>query len=186
MSTQPNPDDDHGRSQAKAQLESIIEMVEALSLDEDEIKDRIEELRSEREGLLEQTLEHGDLPETHAGLAAWDASDEAQELKDLETKLEDCDRDDAQQTIHDDPLSVQVRSDWYTPGSEPEAPAEFEILLCTGGPAVRIRGELSEHCEPTRCWMEYQDWGTPWTQYFVRGDDMDAMLTYCQQFYFGE
>ena len=38
-------------------------------------------------------------------------------------------REDAETTIHEDPLSVLVRSDWHEPGSEDSKPTEFEILL---------------------------------------------------------
>jgi hypothetical protein len=41
-------------------------------------------------------------------------------------------------------------------------PSEFMILLCTGGPAVRIRGELDRYSEPEKPRIEYQDWFTPW------------------------
>lgn len=58
------------------------------------------------------------------------------------------------------------------------------ILLCTGGPAVRIKGELSDN-EPTRAWLEVQDWFKPWTEYFEAGLS-EVLLTYSQQVYFGE
>lgn len=62
------------------------------------------------------------------------------------------------------PLSVLVRSDWHAPGSEFE-PAQFELLLATGGPAVRIIGELDHRREPYRPQLQYQDWGIPWTDH---------------------
>ena len=43
-------------------------------------------------------------------------------------------------------------------------PEEFEILLCTGGPACRIVGDLDESCQPSSARIEHQDWGTPWTE----------------------
>jgi hypothetical protein len=93
------------------------------------------------------------------------------------------DEDSARQEIQESPLSLQVRSGWVSPGEEMEA-SEFEILLSTGGPALRIRGELDEHKQPDRAWLEYQDWGTPWTQYF--DVEQDTLLQFCQVFYFGE
>lgn len=62
------------------------------------------------------------------------------------------------------PLSVLVRSDWHAPGSEFQ-PAQFELLLATGGPAVRIIGELDHRREPYRPQLQYQDWGIPWTDH---------------------
>jgi len=72
------------------------------------------------------------------------------------------DEDDAEQRISESVLEVLVRGDWHTPGEHSED-AEFEILLTTGGPALRIRGELDHQGEPRRAWLEHQDWGTPWT-----------------------
>lgn len=97
---------------------------------------------------------------------------------------DDTERDDAQQTIQEDALSVEVRSGWHTPGNKPQI-EEFTILLCTGGPAVRIIGELNEHMEPEKPRIQHQDWGTPWTDLPTTDDDEAALLAYCQQFYFG-
>jgi hypothetical protein len=99
---------------------------------------------------------------------------------------ESCDyeqAEEAQQAIYDDPLSVQVRSGWNNPGDD-MTPAEYCILLCTGGPAVRIVGDLNDWKEPESARMEYQDWGTPWEKY--DGANQDVMLQYARQFYFGE
>ena len=96
---------------------------------------------------------------------------------------------DPQDQITEHPLSVEVRSGWYgvSGGSESgKDPAEFRILLCTGGPAVQIVGALSEHCEPESCRLEHQDWGTPWTEYRLSSEDTETLLEYCRCFYFGE
>lgn len=103
----------------------------------------------------------------------------------------------ARQAIIDDPLEVSVRSGWYAPGRGPEAPAEYRILLSTGGPASRIVGELGEHGEPVSARLEVQDWGTPWTD--AARDAMASastleewqaiqptLLSYAREFYFGE
>jgi hypothetical protein len=108
------------------------------------------------------------------------------------------DADEAAQRIQEDALSVQVRTGWHTP-NEPGGndPAEFEILLCTGGPAVRIVGDLDQYAEPYRARLEHQDWGTPWTEYRPHFDPdpetisarlnayQKTLLGYCRQFYFG-
>lgn len=96
---------------------------------------------------------------------------------------------DAEQAIRDDPLSIQVRTDWHDVGAAPdETPAtEFNILLCTGGPAVRLIGELGECGEPDNVRVEVQDWGTPWTELReVSTEENEALLSYCRVFYFGE
>jgi hypothetical protein len=85
------------------------------------------------------------------------------------------------------PLSVEVRSGWYDPCCGPAIPEEFCILLSTGGPALRIVGELSEHAEPSRCWLECQDWGTPWSRYWSRTEGRsDALRWFASLFHYGE
>lgn len=94
------------------------------------------------------------------------------------------DEDSAREAIQEHPLEVCVRSGWVASKADME-PEEFMILLGTGGPACRIRGELSGG-EPSRAWIEYQDWGTPWTELVCPPIESDTLLTYCSQFYFGE
>jgi hypothetical protein len=98
------------------------------------------------------------------------------------------DEDTARERILEDALEVSVRSGWYSlnDGADCRKPAEFYILLCTGGPACRIIGELDEHGYPTSARIEHQDWGTPWTEYRVNAADEDVLKTYAQQFYFGD
>jgi hypothetical protein len=85
--------------------------------------------------------------------------------------------------IQDSPLSLQVRSDWSNLGGELE-PAELCILLSTGGPALRIVGTLGRFNCPEDCRLEYQDWGTPWTEYRAIGS---AVLdSWAAQFYWGD
>lgn len=98
----------------------------------------------------------------------------------------------AEDAIQEAPLTVEVRSGWYNPyDSGPEA-GEYQILLPTGGPALRITGRLGGYARPETADLEYQDWGTPWTRYHpAYGDPLfDShnadILTFAQQFYFGE
>lgn len=174
----------HALQNCEAGAQSIAAMVAALNCD----FDRLEELRNERADIIEALNTCPDGRET------WDASDKlrkwnlenAEELAELEDAAGDYEsQDDAREAIQDDPLSVQVRSGWVTPGEEMEA-EEFEILLTTGGPALRIVGELDQYKQPCRAWLEYQDWFTPWTEYHGDAISNSDLLTYCQQFYFGE
>jgi hypothetical protein len=151
--------DDNARNQAIAQVKSIVEMVAALNCD----YDRLEELRDQEER----------------------DADESEELAALEAAAGECsDQDEARERIQEDALSVEVRSGWQSLG-EPLEATEFCILLCTGGPAVRIVGELSQG-EPSRAWIEYQDWFIPWTELVAAPIERDTLLAYCQCFYFGE
>lgn len=156
------------RDEIEALGEEINETEEAISNEEDEEtpdRDQINELREEL------TRQETELTELRA------------ELDELEDEANGCDdEDEARQRIDEDPLSIQVRSGWGNIG-ETLQPEEFEILLSTGGPASRIRGELNEYNEPCRAWLEVQDWGTPWTQVFAA--DQETLLRYCSCFYFG-
>jgi len=96
------------------------------------------------------------------------------------------DEDGAEQAIHDDPLSIQVRGDWYAPGGDIPKPSEFEILLTTGGPAARIVGDLDDYGQPDRARFEYQDWFKPWTEVILDSADRAVLNEYAQRFYFGE
>lgn len=155
--------EDHGRQQAEAQLRSILAMVARLEHCEECDGDEDCDLTDEdiREG-----LGYG-----------------SQEPITDEMREEYHDRDAAEEAIHDDPLSVEVRSDWQNIGEE-LTPSEYCILLCTGGPACRIVGDLDG--EPTSARLEYQDWGTPWTELITTGSDHAALLTYARQFYFSD
>jgi hypothetical protein len=101
---------------------------------------------------------------------------------------DDAGNDRAREAIHEDALSVLVRSGWYEPGKDAGSPEEFEILLCTGGPAVRLIGKLNQYAEPESVRLQVQDWFQPWTDFAPdrRDDDEDVLLSYALCFYFGE
>lgn len=95
--------------------------------------------------------------------------------------------DDMTERICEDALSVEVRSDWHTPNGEVgNKPCEYNILLCWGGPACRIIGNLDDYGQPESAHIEHQDWGTKWTEYPISGEDEDIVLDYARCFYFGE
>lgn len=181
MSTEQN----HALQNAIAGMASITAMVAALECD----YDRLEELRDEAKAIREDILS---MPENE-GLDIANlmrnhplfSSEEYDELAKLEEAANgNSDEYEARQAIQEDPLSIDVRSAWQSLGETLTA-AEFCILLGTGGPALRIVGELDHYMNADRPRLEYQDWGTPWTE-LVDGVDRDALLTYCNQFYFGE
>lgn len=156
--------------QANTQMASVRAMVAALELD----YDRLDELKDEQAAF--------DTPAEYAA----EYPEDAGELAELAELAGDCEsEDDARQRITEDALSVEVRTGWTTPGDDAELD-EFRILLCTGGPAVQIRGELDEHGEPCRAWLEYQDWWTGWRVAETETSDMDALLSYARCFYFGQ
>ena len=165
MTTQDN---NHAKEQAEAQLASIRQMMAAASLD----WERLEELREARDEDFYANSEDDQ--------NGWELSnpDEAEELAELEEQAgEYASREEAEEAIYNNPLDIQFRSGWASSAEDLE-PEEFCILLCTGGPAVRIVGELGNHGEPCRAWLEYQDWGTPWTMLF---DGQSDALDYAQR-----
>lgn len=93
------------------------------------------------------------------------------------------DEDDARERIQEDPLEITVRSDWVSTSDEMK-PSEYCILLTTGGPAVRIIGDL-EDGEATSAKLQTQEWGTPWTDYESSSEEDEDLLTYASNFYFG-
>jgi hypothetical protein len=129
--------DQSGLGEAKAQLESIRELVSALILAEE---------NEDEEG-----------------------------------------REEAEQRILEDVLSVEVRTDWYTLDTNSDKkPAEYRILLSFGGPACQITGSLSEHGEVESARLVYQDWGTKWQELPVTPEAEEHLLRYASCFYFGE
>jgi hypothetical protein len=182
--------ENHARDNASGWMTSIIEYVAAAGLD----YDRLEELRDERDSY--EVEEHS--PQCavmfsvdnsmHGPCNCWaiENAENAEELEQLETEAGDnTDAEQARERLTESILDLQVRSDWHAPGEESE-PTDFMILLSTGGPALRIRGELGRYNQPERAWLEYQDWGTPWTEYYGDNLDTDALLAFAAYFYFGE
>lgn len=86
----------------------------------------------------------------------------------------DKEQDGIMQELDETPLSVEVEK-------------HYIILLCTGGPAVRVTGTLDEHNQAETATLQYQDWGTPWTDYPLKsGAEDDLLLRYAQTYYMGE
>ena len=148
----------HGKEQARLQFETVKALVE-----------RIRHIEEEGCGGLCLISDE----QLRAGLNLHETEDITDE------DFEDYhDQEQAREAVQNDPLEVAVRSGWEQPGAELE-PAEYYILLCTGGPAVRITGALDEHGEPVTARLEFQDWFTYWERY--PADEQD-LLTYARLF----
>ena len=186
MSNHPNrkqDPDEHARANAAGWYESISEEVAALQCD----YDRLEELRDE---LTEVRLAESSEPRNTGTLENWAAEAADTENHPFQSAATEylalTKAATMREHIQEGPLSVEVRSGWDAPGADREAPEEFCILLSTGGPALRLCGDLNEYGQPTRAYLQYQDWGTPWTNYYAGDGSGDILLTYAQQFYFGD
>ena len=85
-------------------------------------------------------------------------------------------------------LSVEFRSGWYCSLYDRVRigePAEFKILLTWGGPALRVIGELDNY-GPVNPKLQYQDWGTFWTDLEITEDQQESLNWFCNCFYFGD
>ena len=101
-------------------------------------------------------------------------------IRAVHAAIDDQQREAALTRLYEHPLSVEVRGDWHAPNEEQGKAAEFRILLGTGGPAVRIRGQLDGNGEPKDAHIEYQDWFTPWELLTDTTDAEDeALRAYC-------
>ena len=169
MTTETDDKLESARQQAKAQLDSIVDMVA-----------RLDHAHGCDGG------EDCDLTDKEIVSGTGYYYTEGQEVADGD-RDDYHDADKAEQTIHEDALSVEVRSDWHTPGDEDDGATEYRLLLCTGGPAVQILGDLGTFSEPSSARLMCQDWFTPWSEVIVEhGESHDAMLTFARCFYFGE
>jgi hypothetical protein len=153
------------RDQARAQLDSIVFMVKRL--------EHVEDCDGDEDCQLTDA-------EIYDGLNLH--YEEGQKAT-REEREEFHDEDAARQDIEEDPLSIRVRSGWHNFNEEAED-EDFEILLCTGGPAVRIVGELDSR-QPSRARLEYQDWYEPWAEYLdMTSEERVYLLKYAQAFPF--
>lgn len=94
-------------------------------------------------------------------------------------------REVAEQELRGIALAVRIRSGWYEPGSDPEGPAQYEILLSPGGPACRIVGSLDAHCEPEGSpELQAQDWLSQWQRVPIGAIEHDALVVFVGLFSF--
>ena len=161
----------------KPSFDAIAEMVAALQCD----YDRLEELI--QSGAHERRIEHGDLEPSDEDKEILEELDELREAAGWTREVEHGDgcenEDEARQRIDEDPLSLRIfgeRTDgeWVA--------SDYELLLTTGGPAVRIIGDL-DNGEATSARLQVQDWFKPWSEYIAA--DTDVLMAYVGCFYFG-
>lgn len=81
--------------------------------------------------------------------------------------------------ITESPLEVAT-------GKEFSGQLTYMILLGTGGPAMRITGDLDEHGYPETAQYEWQNWGTAWTKANATEEEEAFLLDFASHFYFGE
>ena len=96
------------------------------------------------------------------------------------------DPDDLRDRLMGQALEIGVRSDWVDPMRGTFEPTEYLLLLTTGGPALRITGELDISNEPATLRLQHQDWGTAWTDYPLDDAEQQDLLQFANLFVFGE
>jgi len=89
------------------------------------------------------------------------------------------------ESILNSALSVEFRSGWTSNPNDIKL-EEFKILLTWGGPALRVIGDLNQYKEPENIKIQYQDWGTYWTDFKITEEQVKALDWFCSCFYFGE
>lgn len=62
--------------------------------------------------------------------------------------------------ISEQALDIEVRSGWYTQGTEPE-PEEYRITLSVGGPNLYLVGDLGRYGEPETAKLLYSWYSSP-------------------------
>ena len=64
-------------------------------------------------------------------------------------------------------------------------PGTFELLLCTGGPAMRVVGRVNRYGEGCDAVVQWQDWFKPWTSFqATSGAQREALEWFCNLFCF--
>jgi hypothetical protein len=139
-----------------------------------------------------ETKERDQYDSARENAKGWLASIEEMNERHAAAKEQACsgpdETEDTRREIEESVLSVQVRSGWYSPGrlqdaADEASPEEYEILLSTGGPALRIIGRLDAYCEPETAEMQMQDWYVPWTRYHA---PESTLLDFARVFWYGD
>ena len=117
------------------------------------------------------------------GVAAYEALNGGDVAAEFDGETFD-DADALRERLQEGPLSVEVRGGWYAYGAfsaDQGEPAEARILLTTGGPGLQIECDVDggEAYNPR---LQYQDWGTPWTDYPLDDSERAALATYTALF----
>ena len=176
--------ENYAKEQSQAQLSAIVEAVENLDM-AGAVRNEVNKLT--RDALIAALRDAG---EYSADVAPYHPTEDLQELLTLsmvegeaESIIGDWNEDSADDQLREMPLSIEFRSGWQD--VLPLEVSEFCILLSTGGPACRIVGGINSDGEPFHARLEYQDWGTPWTQLFSMSDhERDCLAIFCARLVF--
>lgn len=158
---------------AQREAEAQLEVISALMLRYQHAQDcqDIDECEAGKEDILAGLMEpHQEKPLSEEQLLVY---------HDLDSVRED---------ILEFPLEISVRSGWTSLSTVLESgldPDEYYLLLCTGGPAVRIRGDLGMYDTPETAVLEYCHWTCGWTILSVTHAQSEDLLEFASMFYYG-
>lgn len=172
----------YAEQQAQAQVAAIVAAIVAAMTAYNCDYDRLEELRDERATWLEENPGRFLEPNDPRDGGRWYLAhpDEAEELDELRLQAGEYEsQEDAEEAINEMPLSIEVRSAWTTLDEGKLTPAEYRIVLCTGGPHVELVGDLDSHNEPERVRVLYKDWDCHGELFDF---DRDTVLQFAQFF----
>lgn len=139
-----------------------------------------------------ETIDRDEAARDYANQVLGGVCDEARAYQDADEEGEALydgdvlDAEEIRERIQERAFSVEVRGEWHTPGTGDATPAEYRILLGTGGPASRIIGTLTQYGEPETAQVQGQDWGTPWMDANQDSDADELVLIFAGMFYFWE
>lgn len=191
---------DRAEQQAIAQIDSIVELVRRLDRNtsaEDFVKglsdDEAISLWSRYNGPSDDSVAEGevgreDIGEVRENLVEHIAG---QMLNPEDYSFQynfNEDSDEARDQIMEDPLEITYRTGWLNhsevcDGIDKGSIEECCILLCTGGPAVRILCDVDHRGALSRPIVQYQDWGTSWTDLLsITSEQRNALETYISNF----
>ena len=92
------------------------------------------------------------------------------------------DGDEKDDRAAETPLSILFRSAWSAGCEFAADGGEAEILLGTGGPAVRIMATIDGQRGLVKPRIEVQNWGTPWTRGKTTEAEDKALVAFVGRF----
>jgi hypothetical protein len=106
-------------------------------------------------------------------------------LHNYDTAEDESDKDDALTAIYENPLELTKDYDQMEDqdgeihyGKE----LSYNLLLCTGGPAVRVIGNLNKWKEADSAKLQHQDWFTSWKDAPLTKDQKENLIRYVNFF----
>lgn len=177
--TETNPS--QARQEAIDTVATITSLVAACTAD----FDRIDEIKDERDEWLESnpgSFLHLNDPR-NGGRWAMACPDEADELAELLEQVGSYEsREEVEREMREMPLCIEVRSGWSHPTGD-LTPAEYKIVLSSGGPHCELRGDLDNGSAHGPVRVLYSGWSES-GELFDISDEQRRALNYFVDIFF--